>query len=151
MTEAEMIEEYICSGCVSGPYPECHKPPGDYVGCLGHVLGTFMMGIGSLALGLPRGFNRPGPAHEPDPKGEHRNTMMIRCWTDPKKATWNGGSSIWNNLNVPVWAMVRDGALFVRTYMPRTNYTAIDVVAGGSLDMLPLAPIDVGEFYDEID
>lgn len=148
----EMIETYLCPGCVFGSDVECgaYKAPRYYSGCVGHVLGTFLSGgIGSIALGMPKGFNRPGPADEPGDQHmtcpRHRNTMTIRLHVSP-----TDDLPEWNRLNVPVWALVRDGALFVRTYMPRINATAVDVVQGGTLDLVPGA-VNVGDFYDEID
>lgn len=125
-----------------------NRKPGD--SCVGHVLGTGLFGgIGSIALGMPKGFNRPGPADEPGDqhmaRPRARNTMMIRLHISPADAPTK-----WDRFNIPVWALVLDGALFVRTYMPRVNATAVDVIHGGTLDMVPDA-IDVGEFYDEID
>ena len=75
--------------------------------------GRFIMGI-SIALGLPKGFNRPGSG----PRDEQLNRMRIRLWS-------GGARPIWDRLNVPVWAMEGTGEdagfLFVRTYMPRLN------------------------------
>ena len=64
---------------------------------------------------------------------------------------WPGGTKLdWDKLNVPVWAMVKDGFLFVRTFAPRINRTWIDVIEHGTMDMVPNA-INVSEFIDEID
>jgi hypothetical protein len=100
-------------------------------------LGTFILGISHIALGLPRGFCRPGPNEG------IKNKMAIRLWTDGKHPSWN-------NLNVAVWAMEKDGTLFVRTYSPRINYAFVDVIDGGTLSLCPSA-INVAEFIDEID
>lgn len=53
-------------------------------------------------------------------------------------------------LNVAVWAMEHEGALFVRTYSPRVDAGTVDVIPGGTLAMAPGA-INVAEFADEID
>jgi hypothetical protein len=99
--------------------------------------------IGSFALGLPKGFCRPGF----ETSGERlcRNVIDIRLWV-------SGTHPAWDKCNVPVWAMqdTEDGFLFVRTYQPRLNITYVDVVENGTMDMVPNA-INVGEFVNEID
>lgn len=140
-----MVEEFVCAGCVGSP-GECYEPldGGNAYGygCGRHVLGTFGFPMGHFALGLPKGFNRPGPN---DNRDKTRNTMMIRLWPVDE-----GKIPEWNHLNVPVWAMERDGFLFVRTYMPRINDTAVDVIEGGTMEFVPDA-IDVAAFIEEID
>lgn len=140
----KMVEEFQCPGCVCGSDTECgkFKPNKEYgAKCDGHVLGTSILGVGHMALGLPKGFNRSGldPKH---PVGT-ANTMNIRLWTKGTKPDWD-------RLNVPVWAMEKDGYLFVRTLSPRRNWSFVDVVEGGTLALVPQA-INVGEFYDDID
>lgn len=151
-TKLKMIEEFQCSGCVCGSSPEqeCFKPSETmpkfpFFKCNAHVAGTMSLGTGSFYLGMPKGFTRVGMRSEAayrrtDEPGAHSN---IRLWlkdTDPG----------WDRLNVAVWAMEQDGFLFVRTYAPRINDAYIDVIEGGTLDMVPKA-INVGEFVDEID
>lgn len=69
--------------------------------------------------------------------------MDIRLWVSGTKPEWD-------RLNVPVWAMVDDGFLFVRTFAPRVNMSWVDVIEGGDLSMVPNA-INVGAFVGEID
>jgi len=145
MTHEEMIDEFQCPGCVCGTNTKnCEhvkvEKHGDYAQCTAHVLGTVLMPIGNIALGLPKGFNRPGWEFIPK---RTSNQMVIRNWTDGTKPDWD-------KLNIPVWAMEKDGFLFVRTYMPRVNLTAVDVIEKGTLALCPQA-IDVGQFYNEID
>jgi hypothetical protein len=59
-------------------------------------------------------------------------------------------ADFWDKFNVPVWALVQEGVLFVRTYCPRTNQTFVDVIEGGTLSLVPQA-IDVAPFYEEMD
>lgn len=92
-----------------------------------------MVGLGRIALGLPKGFNRYGPGDRLD----------IRLFL-------NGEAPEWDHLNVPVWAMEMGGFLFVRTYSPRINRTSVDVIENGTLDMAKNA-IDVSKFVDQID
>ncbi len=145
MTIESMVERFQCPGCVNGMDITCgkYKLCKDKLKCTGHCLGTSMAVGGMLlsvyALGLPKGFCRPG--HENG--GQFRIDMDIRLW--PK-----GTKPNWNNMNVPVWAMEREGFLFVRTFAPRINMTWVDVVEEGSMSMVPNA-IDVSEFIDDID
>ena len=148
MNPTEMIKEFQCPGCVCGNDPatcKAHKVESEfgYYQCTGHVLGTSVFPIGfHVALGLPTGFNRAGDGYGEEP----RNKMLIRLWPRGVKLTYPD----WDRCNVAVWAMEKDGFLFTRTYMPRTNRTAVDVIEGGTLALAPNA-IDVGKFHDEID
>lgn len=138
--QKEMIEEFQCPGCVCGIDPSsCDKfklEEAGYFRCSSHVLGTFISpNVGPIVLGLPKGFCRMGHSL----KGPY-----LRLWSDPAK------SFGWNDCNVPVWAMEKDGYLFVRTFMPRLNLSVVDVIKGGTLALVPGA-IDVSKFIDEID
>ncbi len=144
----EMIEEFQCPGCVCGSDTLCGNFEiinKDTNRCENHVLGT-MIGFGnSVALGLPCGFNKPGIAHDNSGKEPPtaRNTMDIRFWL-------KGNYPEWNHLNVAVWALEKEGFLFVRTFAPRINICWVDVIQGGGLKLVPNA-IDVSTFIDEID
>lgn len=148
MTHLSMIERFQCSGCVSGCDTTCgqfkiEETHGSGLGvrCIAQAPGTSLLPSGLIYLGLPRGFNKVG-ARDEDKKG-HKLTA-IRLWT-------GGTAPSWNELNVPVWAMEHEGFLFVRTYAPRTNRGYVDVIEGGSREMLVPKAIDVSTFYDEID
>jgi len=147
-TFKQMVEEFQCPGCVCGMDVHCGSykvsREGEKGGgaCKGHVLGT-MMGLGnSIALGLPRGFDKPGYDYYAKPP-RAKNRMTIRLWP-------NGTKPDWDHLNVPVWFLEKDGTLFVRTFMPRINHGVVDVVDGGTSGMVPHA-INVAVFLDEID
>jgi len=151
MTPEELVEKFQCPGCVAGIDVTCgaFKMPDDIedgvAQCTGHVLGTHL-GLGNpIALGLPKGFHNPGWFRNDETPGgwKHYNQMEIRLWPEGKFPDWN-------HLNIPVWAMEEDGFLFVHTYAPRINMTWVDVIEGGTLDLVPNA-INVSEFYDEID
>lgn len=150
-----MVERFCCPGCVNGSDSKCGKfqigdklPPPAFgvqptrasvepgLSCLGHAPGTIAFPGGKLMPGLPKGFNKVGEWSHP----------LLRLW--PK-----GARPEWNHLNVPVWSMVQDGHLFVRTFSPRINRPAVDVVEGATRRALPkaLKGLDVGKFYSEID
>lgn len=157
MTEIqkEMIEEFQCSGCTCG-YKTDKCDHFHFVNmntgcwCSGHSAGTFMSGVGKIALGMPKGFNRVGTIKtgfedEKDPL--RRRSTNIRLVEDPKIKS----ESKYDEFNVAVWAMEHEGYLFVRVMCPRINYTYVDVIKGGKMkDICPNA-IDVGKFIDEID
>jgi len=138
MTQIEMIEEFQCPGCTCGGPKTCdklklHVSVSVGTWCESHSAGTFMLGLGRIALGLPKGFHRYGPGDK----------MEIRLFLAGEKPEWD-------HLNVAVWAMVIGGFLFVRTYSPRVNRCSTEVISGGDLGMVPGA-LDVGKFIDEID
>ena len=58
------VETYQCSGCVSGSSIKCFNSCPDFktnYACDSHVAGTIIMPhIGTVFLGLPKGFNRLG-------------------------------------------------------------------------------------------
>ena len=144
-SQKRMIEKYQCPGCVAGSDTECGALDVNYGqgyhSCAGHCCGTYIMGSGSMALGLPKGFNKC--QIQWGEKYPRHNTIPIRLWT-------TGNAPKWDHLNVPVWALEKDGSLFVRTCIPRLGIVCVDVIDGGSIDM-PSDAIDVGSFHSEID
>lgn len=148
---AVLVEKFQCPGCMSGSDTSCGSYKPEDNSCQSHVAGTSILGRGNFALGLPKGFNKCGLVpnifkRDNNPNEERwmpTSIMNIRLWE-------NGTALEWNNFNVPVWAMVVDGFLFVRTYSPRVNFATVDVVEGGTLDMVPQA-MDISKFIDEMD
>jgi len=71
---------------------------------------------------------------------------------------WLGMPSLWGRLNLPVWAMFKDGAVFVRTYAPRINLGFVDVIKNGTVSQKDVdllmdlhGTIDVATFIEDID
>ena len=149
--QSKMIKEFQCSGCVLGPDGDdletCsgfrldNRSDESSFRCEGHTPGTRLLGVGRIALGLPKGFNRVGGLRD----GENTN---IRLHTTPDTVR-----ALWDHLNIPVW--VDDGHLFVRTYAPRINVGYVDVIKGADFSIFDglkiVRPIDVRTFIDEID
>ncbi len=141
--QEQMVEEFQCPGCVSGNrvncgnYESCDFGDGAY--CQSHVPGTTIYPIGRVFLGMPKGFNRLGPID--------RDMMpaAIVLFTERLNVDF------YDDFNVPVWAMEKDGYLFVRVFSPRNNLPRIDVVKNGNWDLVWKSTIDVGKFIDEID
>ncbi len=150
MTGEEMIEKFQCPGCVNGPNPQkCPAFKLDTecgVNCAAHHPGTMVFPGGKVALGLPVGFNKYRDHTSPASQKQSGDgaVMYIRLWPKGK------GVFEWNKFNVPVWAMEEDGCLFVRTVSPRVNGSAVDVLEGETLALVPSA-LDVSKFKDEID
>jgi len=156
--QISMIEEFQCPGCTCGTgvvdcdrYDFCNFKTGCW--CVGHSAGTMMAipcyGFIKIALGMPKGFNRVGTIKTGFEKEDDRNTRRstnIRLIIDH-----SSNSERYDKFNVPVWAMEKDGYLFVRVISPRINYTYVDVIKGGKMaDICPQA-IDVSEFWEDLD
>lgn len=145
----QMVDSILCPGCINGTDPEtCSKfellderigEKPHFFACKNWRPSTFMGGVGRIAIGLPRGFNRTGMVEF----GEKPFTY-IRLYEKPEDMP------DYDKFNVPVWAMEHEGFLYVRCYSPRNNWLFVDVVKDGKLEHAPGA-INVGEFYDQID
>ena len=142
----EMVKEFQCPGCVSGPFEECFEKANHSSACKNHFPGMDVYpNVGTINLGLPKGFNRVGY-----PPAEEQKGCFIRLYE-----SWEEKLSIekygYDNFNVPVWAMEKDGYLFVRVYSPRINMTYVDVIKDGKLENLPPKTINVAEFVNDMD
>lgn len=146
-THKEMVEKFICPGCVSGSNTSCGSYKAENHGCKEHVLGTVLMGVGSFALGMPKGFNRPG-YHYTEAGPKYNSRIDISCFDSQEEQRNADG---YNKLNIPVWDLEKDGYLFIRVFRPRVSGVAIHVTKGGKLDDVGMSVIDVSEFYDDID
>jgi len=143
MDKKDILEKYMCPGCVCGSNTKCgHYAPDESYGlsCSNHACGTSIGLRYKFALGMPKGFNqcqrRPGEMAA-DSK------LLIRVWG-------KGEQPNWDERNVPVWALEHEGMLFVRTVAPRIGRVDVDIVQGGTLASVPQA-LDVAKFIDEID
>jgi hypothetical protein len=153
MTGEEMVKEFLCPGCVCGGDTTCgsYKSGGagydahGYFNCEGHVLGTHIMGVGNIALGMPKGFQRP-----PHVRGEN-NTKDPVARMEIYLAPAGCPLPDTNKLNIPTWAMEKDGFLFLHVVSPRINYMRTFVLEGRTFAELPPGVVNVAEFYVEID
>jgi len=147
--QLKMIEDIQCPGCIHGTNPETCKSfefhnERDFFVCKNWRPSTFMGGVGRLALGLPRGFCRTGMVEF----GDTQFTYIRLHETS---------SVEYDKFNIPVWAMEKDGYLYVRCYSPRCNWLFVDVVKDGKLEQASFKDgdyehkaVDVGKFYDQI-
>lgn len=146
--ETEMIGEFQCPGCVHGcGVMECASfnliiREEGYFYCDQHYPATTVLGVRTpkICLGLPRGFNR----------SQQKNSEYIRLWYGLGRGDQKSLVPVWDQFNVAVWAMEKDGYLFVRTFSPRIDVSVVEVVKGGTLNLVPKA-VDVSSFWGEID
>ena len=115
------IEEYQCSGCVSGCDISCFEK--DYtagIGCGKHRAGTFCLGVGSMFLGMPKGFNRLGQLSGMQPS-------IYATYTEGHYDMWN----------IPVWKYKNPiGHTFVRGIRPRKNEPFLDIFLEDCLEKI---------------
>jgi hypothetical protein len=114
------IEEYQCSGCISGHNTECFEPCHTGIGCGKHYAGTHVMPIvGKIFLGLPKGFNR---------LGHNNDDMKPFIFNDLKD--WGE----YNKFNVPVWKHLdKNGNTIVRGLQPRLNVPFLHIILKNAL------------------
>lgn len=134
------IEEYQCSGCVAGGDTKCgiYKQGEHHSGCTKHVAGTIVYpGVGTIFLGMPKGFNRMGPY----------SGMKIHMFTSYADfmEKWNG----YNMWNIPVWKYRNEnGHIFLRGLSPRNNCPLLHIILEDCLekfDCLEITQKDLDE------
>jgi len=114
------IEEYQCSGCVSGCDISCFGSHVIGVGCGKHYAGTMLSYVGNIFLGLPKGFNRLGNFKD----------MKPRIFE-------NFEGSQYDKFNVPVWKyLTENGHTLVRGISPRINAPFIDIYLENCIDKI---------------
>jgi len=116
------IEEYQCSGCISGHNTECFEPCDTGVGCGKHYAGTGVTFMGKIFLGMPKGFNRLG-------KDESMHPYIFEETED---------FGAYDKFNVPVWKYYdeENGCTLVRGLQPRLNIPFIHVIIADKRDKL---------------
>lgn len=117
------IEEYQCSGCISGSNISCFQENSTGgIGCGKHFSGTRISGVGKILLGMPNGFNRLG-------KEEDLKPNIYPTYED---CDWQ--FDMWN---VPVWKHLdKNGNTLVRGIMPRRNEPFIHIFLENCLDKI---------------
>jgi hypothetical protein len=117
------IEEYQCSGCISGCNISCFKPNvHGGIGCGEHYSGTIISFIGKIFLGMPKGFNRLG----------NHEKLKPNIYDTYESSEWK-----YDIFNIPVWKYLsKDGHTFVRGIMPRRNETFIHIFLENCIDKI---------------
>lgn len=127
------VEEYQCPGCVCGSDISCYEKSSIGMGCGKHVTGTIMFPIGTIALGMPKGFDRMG-----------ESMRSIEIFKD-------AGEFAYNNLNIPVWKYLDDnGNTLVRGLSPRINKPFLHVILGNRIKDIDCFEL-TSDFLETID
>jgi hypothetical protein len=129
------IEEYQCSGCISGHNTECFEACDTGCGCGKHYAGTHIMPmVGKIFLGLPKGFNR---------LGRNNDDMHPYIFNDLKD--WGE----YNKFNIPVWKHLdKNGNTLVRGLQPRLNTPFIHVILKDSISEINCLEITADDLKD---
>lgn len=157
--QLEMVDEFQCPGCIHGTDPqECPQYKLNvtqdtaksginhtWFACENWRPSTFMGGVGRICLGLEKGFNRSGRMDF------EKVYPYLRLFETDNRPDYD-------RFNVPVWAMEKNGYLYVRCFCPRNCWVFVDVIKDGKIEMASFKDgphehkaINVSEFYDEID
>lgn len=119
------IEEYQCSGCIVGGDISCFKKNTivpESVGCGNHSPGTMISGIGTIFLGMPKGFNRLG----------QQENMKIFMFDD-----FDSSEVGYNMWNVPTWKHLNElGHTLVRGLRPRKNEAFLHIFLENCMDKI---------------
>jgi len=141
MTKEGAVREYQCSGCRCGMDQSCGSFVGSYDGCRGHHPGIYMTGF-TLALGLPKGFNRVGMM-------DQETTVPVRIFETFDAAVDKGE---YNKYNVPVWAHVNEhGHTIVRMFQPRLSRSEVHVIMEDCLDRVKPVYVFTAEELQKMD
>jgi hypothetical protein len=112
------VKEYQCPGCCVLGDPGCFSKSEADLSCKKHCPGTVMIGVGTIMLGMPKGFNRLGPQKE-------ANLSIFETYNDFMKEYAN----IKTKYCVPVWRYVNEKKhTFLRLFNPRTNITEVIII-----------------------
>lgn len=127
------VENYQCSGCTNGSDISCYEK-GYNQECGKHSAGTFIGGQGRIFLGMPRGFNRAGPA------SENVKIYIFEKWED----SWSG-----DKFNVPVWKHLDDqGNVLIRGISPRINLPYYHIILEDCMDKVECIEITKEDMED---
>ena len=102
------VKKYQCPGCLFDG--SCFESS-DSLACNKHNPATYILSIGKVFLGLPKGFNRLGSC-------EDTKIYIFEKFEDG----WG-----YDKFNIPVWKHLDDGDTIVRGISPRINETWIHI------------------------
>ena len=127
------IEEYQCSGCISGHNTECFEKCDTGIGCGKHYAGTLMIPVGKFFLGMPKGFNRLGKIEDMHP------------YIFNERNEWGE----YNKFNIPVWKHLdENGNTIVRGLQPRLNAPFIHIILKDALSEIDCLEITADEIKE---
>ena len=122
----EAVDSYQCSGCTSGSDTSCYEKSQNLdISCSKHSVGTMVLGIGWLQIGLPNGFNRVS-------KGQTKivDFYMYKTYEDKEK------DFSFDMFNIPVWKYLHNGHTLIRGVCPRTNTLFIKCILEDCMDKI---------------
>ena len=122
----EAVDSYQCSGCTSGSDTSCYEKSQNLdISCSKHSVGTMVLGIGWLQIGLPNGFNRVS-------KGQTKivGFYMYKTYEDKEK------DFSFDMFNIPVWKYLHNGHTLIRGISPRTNTLFIQCILEDCMDKI---------------
>lgn len=132
------VETYLCPGCVKGCDLSCYDKSkfGDE-SCKNHCPGTYILGIGRIYLGMPKGFNRIQ---------DDTILQIFKTFDDVIKVYGK-----YDKYNVPVWKTVTpEGFTIVRVMQPRLDRSAVHIILENCSDRISCYEVskDDIEFMD---
>ena len=120
------VEEYQCPGCVCDKNKHCYRNESDLV-CKAHVPGTIIYRVGTILLGMPKGFNRL----------EETKRMEICIYK-----TFLGSNWSYDSLNIPIWKYLdKFGNTIVKGICPRINKTWTHIFLEDCIDKIKCTEI----------
>lgn len=132
MKPSKLIQKHLCPGCM-GDGEDCYKAGEDR--CLEHYPGTTSFPGGKVLLSAPVGFNRLG----------EMSLVCVKVFKTMEDRLFSWGE--YDKFNVPVWKhKAKDGTIYVRGLMPRTNTPFLHIYESGDLsdmDCLEITESDI--------
>lgn len=120
----KLIKEYQCPGCTYD-HPDCEASFNNE-GCEKHRAGTYIIGVGKIFLGMPKGFNRAGALSD-----VFISFGVYHKWEDFMEHTGM------DKFNIPVWKYLdENGNTCVRGLAPRINKPYLCVIGGNHMDKI---------------
>jgi len=109
----QLIENYLCPGCVAGSDTTCGQFDFKFNTCNSHVCGTSNF-VSSFALGLPKGFNR---------FSEDGRILVYESIQE------QDDDFSFDIFNLPVWVTQYENDVIARVVSPRTAKINTIVIA----------------------
>jgi hypothetical protein len=150
-TVLDAIKEYQCPGCAGGLAGECYEKNSPGVGCSKHCPGSIMSSVGTIFLGMEKGFNRLGPVGYKDmPIVIFENEKQSNEeWDSPSPLIQKTANNLYDNFNIAVWKYLdKFGSTIVRGLSPRMNAPFLHVYlkdVRDQIDCLEITEDDVSK------
>jgi len=116
-----MVEKFLCPGCVNGSSTECGMFSIEEQRCKNHVAGTIVFWR-KIILGMPKGFNI----------SENTKVLLYKSQEEQEK------NFVFDIFNLPVWVYKEENYLFVKVLSPRVNKVYIMVIENGDIEKIKI-------------